>query len=357
MTKPWKIGIACHSFRTDGGMGRYVQDLTDGLLQLGFKPVIFTKKIDRTLPNADKVEFVHINCKWLPSKLRDYYYNWRLGSLRCEHGIDVMISCNRNTHSDIGICGGTHLGFCRAMDRSMGYFDHRMVALEKEYYARCGLIVAHSNGMHKELTDLYAIAEEKCPTIYPPVSAELFSRQVEDTGPAIFEREEGRYYFVIPSAGDHKVKGLDILMSYFARTELPITLLVAGRPIDNPPKNVRHIGFRKDMPRVYRAVDFTVLSSRYEAFGLVGIESVLCGTPVVFSRSVCSAEVIDDEVKFVFDLNSFESFETSVKAAIARYGHRKIDDPVKHVHVTTSTKVHVETLLSTYERVTGLRRP
>lgn len=80
-------------------------------------------------------------------------------------------------------------------------------------------------------------------------------------------------------------------------------------------------------------------------------------TPVVFSRSVCSAEVIDDEVKFVFDLNSFESFETSVKAAIARYGHRKIDDPVKHVHVTTSTKVHVETLLSTYERVTGLRRP
>ena len=31
MTTP-TIGIACHSFRTDGGMGRYVQLLSEGLL-------------------------------------------------------------------------------------------------------------------------------------------------------------------------------------------------------------------------------------------------------------------------------------------------------------------------------------
>lgn len=34
MTTP-TIGIACHSFRTDGGMGRYVQLLAEGLLNLG----------------------------------------------------------------------------------------------------------------------------------------------------------------------------------------------------------------------------------------------------------------------------------------------------------------------------------
>ena len=44
MTTP-TIGIACHSFRTDGGMGRYVQLLAEGLLNLGIHPTVITKKI------------------------------------------------------------------------------------------------------------------------------------------------------------------------------------------------------------------------------------------------------------------------------------------------------------------------
>jgi len=39
MTTP-TIGIACHSFRTDGGMGRYVQLLSEGLLNLGIRPTV-----------------------------------------------------------------------------------------------------------------------------------------------------------------------------------------------------------------------------------------------------------------------------------------------------------------------------
>ena len=44
MTTP-TIGIACHSFRTDGGMGRYVQLLAEGLLNLGIHPTVITKKM------------------------------------------------------------------------------------------------------------------------------------------------------------------------------------------------------------------------------------------------------------------------------------------------------------------------
>lgn len=52
MTTP-TIGIACHSFRTDGGMGRYVQLLSEGLLNLGIRPTVITKK-NRLLPAAIK---------------------------------------------------------------------------------------------------------------------------------------------------------------------------------------------------------------------------------------------------------------------------------------------------------------
>ncbi len=54
MTTP-TIGIACHSFRTDGGMGRYVQLLSEGLLNLGIRPTVITKKIDYSLPLSKEV--------------------------------------------------------------------------------------------------------------------------------------------------------------------------------------------------------------------------------------------------------------------------------------------------------------
>ena len=94
-------------------------------------------------------------------------------------------------------------------------------------------------------------------------------------------------------------------------------------------KNVVYIGFRKDMPDVFRSADFTILASRYEAFGQVAIESVACGTPVVLANNVCAAEVISDDVKFTFDRNSFESFENAVKQAIKLFPHSKIEDPIK----------------------------
>ena len=66
MTTP-TIGIACHSFRTDGGMGRYVQLLSEGLLNLGIRPTVITKKIDYSLPLSKEVSFHHINCKFHPN--------------------------------------------------------------------------------------------------------------------------------------------------------------------------------------------------------------------------------------------------------------------------------------------------
>jgi glycosyltransferase involved in cell wall biosynthesis len=345
------VGIACHSFRNDGGMGTYVQDLADGLLELGIRPVVFTKKIDFTRPLAKSVDFVRIDCRLVPSKLRDYWYNLRLGAERRRHPVDIMISCNRNTHTDIAVCGGTHLGFCRAMEHPLGFFDRHMVDLEKRYYQTSRLIVAHSEGMRRELLEIYGEPAEKCVTIYPPVSCKDFYPQ-PGRKPLDFGTGD-RYTFVIPSAGNHRMKGLDILIDYFGRTTLPITLLLAGRPLKGEHRNVKYIGFRKDMPDVYRSADFTTLASRYEPFGLVAIESVACGTPAVLAENVCSSEVIDAPAKFLFDRNSFESFEAAVKAAIAAYGHRKIEDPARYLHVTQSNKEHVQAVLDAYARVTG----
>jgi len=66
-------------------------------------------------------------------------------------------------------------------------------------------------------------------------------------------------------------------------------LLVAGEKmrgfVDIPP-HVRYVGYVENLSALYSIVDYTVLPSRYEPFGLTVVESLHCGTSVLVTRQV-----------------------------------------------------------------------
>ena len=53
---------------------------------------------------------------------------------------------------------------------------------------------------------------------------------------------------------------------------------------------------RRDIQRLYHAVDATMLPSWYDSFGFVTLESLACGTPAVVSRFAGSHELIRPEL-------------------------------------------------------------
>jgi glycosyltransferase involved in cell wall biosynthesis len=53
----------------------------------------------------------------------------------------------------------------------------------------------------------------------------------------------------------------------------------------------------KDVERVYRMADVCVMPSRSEPFGLVALESLLNGTPVIMPRAAGVAEVVQNALK------------------------------------------------------------
>jgi glycosyltransferase involved in cell wall biosynthesis len=55
-------------------------------------------------------------------------------------------------------------------------------------------------------------------------------------------------------------------------------------------------GFREDIPVVMKALDVFVLSSEYEGFGLVLLEAMAAGTPVIATRISAIPEVVDHGV-------------------------------------------------------------
>ncbi|WP_066081088.1 glycosyltransferase family 4 protein [Bergeriella denitrificans] len=346
MTSP-QIDIAINSFRRGGGMESYTFDLVRGLTGRGADIHIFAARLDNSLPEYARITPHLIAQGWIPKKLRPYYFSKSLQAARAGRNAPLL-ACNPSDHADIFICGGTHLGYLANMGKRANPIDKLTIRRNRSNYASAKSIMAHSHLMQRELTGYYGVPSEKIRVIHPPADTERFRPQPEHT--AALRRKYGfadsDTVFLFPSTG-HKRKGLDLLADFFEHTDLPVKLAVAGSPLPRPMKNVIELGFCPDMPELYRAADYTVMASLYEPFGLVGIESVLCGTKVVLSDNMACTEVMNSEAGFFFSRARPDSFAEAVRAAILlKQGgvSHKIADPLAALTYNPTLPHHIDRL-------------
>jgi len=343
-----RIGISANALKHSGGLERYAMDLVRGLAAAGFdgkqKPAFFARKIDLSLPESRLIEPHRIKVSFLPCKLRDAYFSWALKRARKRAKVDVLIGCNRVEGSEIAICGGTHIGFLRATGRREKRSDTRQIALERRQYAGAKVIVAHSDMMSDELRALYGVDARKIRVLYPPVDGARFS-PVDATARARLREQFGfkpnETVLLFPSSS-HVRKGLPLIEKALAG--MNVVVAVAGRAPDKPAANVRYVGYAKNIEDAYRAADFTILASSYEPFGLVGIESVMCGTPVIFPACIGCCDAIADHAKHVFRSGDADDLRRTVLDAIdtRRATPRVSGDAVRY---DTSVDSHVRALL------------
>ncbi len=354
------LAISNHGLRNSGGIERYAMTLVRGLHERGIRPTLIAKAFDTTLPEYAWVNPVHTSVRAAPGKLRDLLFDWRIGRAKRRLGLFPLIGCNQTRWSDIGICGGTHPGFLAAMGKPLGLSDRLKVALERAHLHAARTVVAHSALMKNEAVQHYGIDPNKVVLLYPPVDGARFSpvdTAARNTLRAQLDLPSDRAVFLLASTG-HKRKGLDLLVEFFARTELPATLVIAGRPMQGTVRNVRHLGYRNDIQNVYRAVDFTVMASRYEPFGLVGVESVLCGTPVILAENAGCAEVILDPAKIEFALDASQTLGQAIDIALQRWRSRtnRLATPLDCLAYDPRVSVHVEALLNIAESIASQPR-
>ncbi|WP_186307985.1 glycosyltransferase family 4 protein [Paraburkholderia sp. BCC1884] len=354
-----KIGLSSNALKHSGGLERYAMDLVRGFAGMGIRPAFFARRFDRSVPESRLVEAHRINVSFLPGKLRDGWFSWRLRQARRAAGVDVLIGCNRVDSSEIAICGGTHLGFLRASGRPQRSSDSWQIALERRQYERAQVIVAHSELMHSELRELYGVADAKIRVLYPPVDGARFT-PVDSAQRAALRHKFGfadhEIVLLFPSSS-HERKGLPLIEAALRDTTLPVVLAVAGRPPERTSERVRYVGYIKEIEEAYRAADFTILASKYEPFGLVGVESVMCGTPVIFPSSIGCCDAIADHAKFVFAPGDVAGLRATIERAV----QQRLADPTRMSPESTrhavlyDTRVagHVEELLTL---ATGIAR-
>ena len=353
-----QLALSNHGLRNSGGIERYALTLVRGLHERGMRPVFIAKRFDAALPEAGWVEPVRVPMTGLPGKLHDLWFDRRIRAIKRRRGLFPLIACNQTGAADIAICGSTHPGYLEAMGLRAGLTDRWKIGLENAHLHNARVIVAHSQRMADEAVRFHGVAGDKIRLLYPPVDGARFGTvdtEARQRLRAEFALPPDRCVFLLASTG-HKRKGLDLLVEFFRATALPVLLVVAGRPIADAGPNVRYLGYRSDIESVYRAVDFTILASTYEPFGLVGVESVLCGTPVLIAAGAGCAEVIAEPAQIAFDRAQPASLAAAIDTALARWrsGQARLAEPLRCLRYDPAVPTHVTALLDLAD---GLSRP
>ena len=180
-------------------------------------------------------------------------------------------------------------------------------AQERVAYGRARHVVAISEQVKRQLISI-GVAEEKISVIYNGVDTEEFA-----PGPST--REElglPEQRFLALFAGDMTTprKNLETVLEAL-RAAPDVHLVVVGALQKNPypqrvaamglADRVTFLGFRRDLPAIMRSVDAFVYPSRYEPLGLVVLEALASGLPVVTVRATGASELLGPESGFVIE--------------------------------------------------------
>lgn len=156
-------------------------------------------------------------------------------------------------------------------------------------------------------------------------------------------------------------KNLPVLLHAFARLGRPYHLLmIGGHREARPTRGVTMLPYRKnslELARWLASADALVHAGTKETFGLVILEAMACGRPVVAARAGAIPEFVDETVGMLAEPNNAPSMSDAIAALYDRDLEQVGAAARKRVleRFTWNRAFHMQT--STYASLVGARRP
>lgn len=335
--------------RSQGGIASHVWDLSRQLARNGHKVAILGDNVDHTDAHPRICEGIQIfglyniwqallSTRWLNLQFwRKFRFIWHhfdgslqgrisiLGNLASYlaavanfkpdiihvHRLQIEFVYAHAVSGEIPLVATAHSA--SAIELMEAEVSTRFRILIEKNLALAGPVIFVSHFVEQQYSDLFPehMPQVDSRVIHNPVQAEHFRlRDRQEARQRIQQPEKKRVIF---SAGMLRTsKRFDVLIEVVAEIkretpELPLVLLIAGagplrKELEQQIKSLGASDYillegersQQELVDYYNAADVFVLASEMESFGLVYLEAMLCGCPVIGTPAVM-AEILPDE--------------------------------------------------------------
>lgn len=233
---------------------------------------------------------------------------WIWSSIVTEYGIPTVITSH----------GSDMMGY----DIDNSFYNYCIKAIRG-----CKKIVTISKKNYEDIISKFPEAKEKCVILKNGYDTEVFN--LKD-----YEREEilkeygidKKYENIVLFAGRlTENKGIDILLNAASKYEDEKTLTIiagGGGLLPELEKQVKELNLQdvvfvgdqtqENLSKLYSIADVLAAPSRVEGFGLVGIEALACGTPVIGTKEGGMSDFITSEYGDLVHKENVEGLYNSI---------------------------------------------
>ncbi len=315
-----RIAIATHSVVRADGQGRVAYEIARESLRQGHSVTLLADRVDTDIEG--------LGARWVPVhpafqtpmlfKILTFTHAVNRALDRMRGDFDIVQGFGFVTTRPHEVSGSqfvhsawrrSPLHFARGRSdlwaRYQWLYSTLNARWEMRAYAQAKRIVACSRCVRQELVDS-GVAADKIEVIWNAVDIGEFHPGAGDRDALGLPQGVPLALFV----GDirTKRKGLDTVLT--ALVDCPnVHLVVVGETRESPfpsmarrlgvADRVRFLGFRRNVALILTACDMYVFPSRYEPFGIVVLEAMATGTPVITARTVGASEIVADDAGIV----------------------------------------------------------
>ena len=337
-TTPLRLVLVANRHQHNDGQGRVNYEVALAALNRGMKVTLLTAYCADEIANHPNARFVPIGKEHLPTQLlRNLAFaNESARWLREHRGEFDLVQANGFVTwepCDIVTAHFVHTSFAKSpyypFARSLrpyALYQRAFTALnarwERRAFRNAKHIIAVSDSVAEDVQQL-GVSWDRIEVIYNGVDIDEFS-------PGESERASFNLPLHVPLGlfvGDIRTsrKNLDTLL--LAMQSVPqLHLAVAGEVERSPAPalakklkvadRVHFLGKTPRIPVLMRSADVFIFPSRYEPYGMVALEAMACGVPVILSKNVGSLKAFGDSPEVLDDPEDAAALAATISAVL-----------------------------------------
>ena len=336
--KKYTIGIDARMYGYEQtGIGNYIRHLLEFIFELDKENnyVIFLMSEefdDFELPN-ERIKKVKVSAKWYGWKEQLLFpfqlYKENLDLMHFTHFNSPILYFKRSIVTIHDITPYFFPGHkMRSIIRKIGFKAVFFSSVKK-----ASKVISVSENTKNDIANYFKIKKNKINVIYEGADSQF--KVITDNQKLVEIKK--RYNIIKPFIfytgvwRNHKnlvglIKAFSILKNKY---KLDYQLVLGGKEDPYYPEvretweklrlenEIIRTGFidQKDLPLFYNIAEAFIIPSFYEGFGLIGLESMACGTPVVSSNTTSLPEILGDATIY-FDPNNPKEMAEKIKLVL-----------------------------------------